>query len=223
MTTAPRPRQTRTLEVLGVALLTVAVLLLVALAVLPGGSPVASTTLSVDVYGPRGDLVRVALFVFGVGTYVLAATFALELGGWLGRFAAGTAAVWATASAVDAFVSTSRTGQQSLHGLVHIAFAITGLLAQVVIAVAYPVLLRRRLHHVPLASGASSLFVVIAAALFFLGGRDGWVGAGERTVLFSSAVWMVVNVIVADRLEHARLVAELAVLEDPAAVRDLVD
>lgn len=186
------------LTVVGAAAMTLVVADLAALALLPTGASPLAKTVSVDVYGPYGELVPLALLLFGFGALALGRAIALCLRGRAGRLCGGLVAVWATVSLIDAVVPTNRSGRHTVHGEVHIGLAITGLVAQVVVAVAYPLVLRRReigSSYAVLGTGV----LVLAAGSFFAVHPAGLAGMAERCLFLTSAAWMVVGAVVARR------------------------
>lgn len=185
--TAPRP------VLLAEGLLLGAVAALLAHALLPTGESVLRKTISVGVYGPYGQLVPLALALFGISAHAFARAIRASLGGRTGLACACLVGVWGTASAVDAVVRTNRTGAHTWHGEVHIALALAGFGAQVVAALLLPVLLHRRSGTWSAAALAAALLVGAACVLSVLQ-PDGLTGLGERSMFLASAVWMLVAV-----------------------------
>lgn len=175
------------------ALLLAALAVLLVLALLPTGESVLRKTVSVGVYGPYGQLVPLALALFGVSAHLFARAIRTSLAGQTGLACACLVGVWGTASAVDAVVRTNRTGAHTWHGEVHVALALAGFGAQVVAALLLPALLHRRSGTWSAPALTTALLVVAACVLSVLQ-PDGLAGLGERSMFAASAVWMVVAV-----------------------------
>lgn len=184
----------------GTATMAASAAVLVSLALLPTGSSFLARTVSAAVYGPYGELVSVALLLFGLGALALGLALAARVHGRAGRVCGGLVSVWATASMIDAFLRTNRIGVHTVRGESHIVLAIIGLVAQLIVASYLPLLLRRRTGRASYATFGSSVLVVAAGGFFALHPAD-LAGLAERSLLASSALWMIVNVRVAARLE----------------------
>lgn len=194
-------RPATTLEVASDVLTGLAITLIAVLALLPTGESVVTQTVSVEVYGPGGLLVRVLLVSFGAGVLATAGTLAMRLRGRAGRTCAVLCSTWAAATLLDAFVTTSRPHEHSLHGLVHITLAVVGLLIQVVLAAIYPLLVRARLRRIPVASLLTSALVVGCGGFLLFASRAGDAGIAERVEFAASALWIAVTVRIAAALE----------------------
>lgn len=186
-------RTTPRLVLLAETLLLAAIAVLVVLALLPTGRSVLRKTVSVGVYGPYGQLVPLALALFGISAHLFARAIRASLGGRTGLACACLVGVWGSASAVDAVVRTNRTGTHTWHGETHIALALAGFGAQLVAALLLPVLLHRRSGSWSAPALATAALVVAASVLSVLQ-PDGLTGLGERSMFVASALWMVVAV-----------------------------
>jgi hypothetical protein len=191
-------RNPANVSVFGTVAMGLVMLVLLSLALLPTGESCLSKTVSVAVYGPYGELVPLVLLVFGVGAAALGRALALRLNGRPGVICGRCVFVWATVSLIDAVVPTNPTGEHTVHGEVHIVLAITGLVAQVFVAVYYAVVLHRLHGRIPRPVLAAALFV-LAAGGFFAAHPEGLAGLAERLLFASSAVWTITAVGAAGR------------------------
>ncbi|HEY5336012.1 MAG TPA: DUF998 domain-containing protein [Mycobacteriales bacterium] len=207
----------RALSYGGAGLLVAVTVLLVLLATLPGRQPFLATTVSSNAYGSHGGLVFSALLLFGLATAMFALALGLRLRGAAGVTCGLLVAVWAGAAVFDAFVpTTSRHHLGTAFGQVHTMIAVAGIVAQVIAALVYLRVVRRRLGRVSAQQLAVTGFVLAGAAFMALH-PNSLAGLSERLLFAASAIWMLTSAWTApprasrtERARHCRRHAHLA-------------
>lgn len=185
------------LQYSGWTLLTATAVLLVLLTALPDGEPVLADTVSSAAYGAHGAMVFAILLTFGLATASFAVALGLRLGGRAGQVCGALVGVWSVAALFDAFVkTTSRAHTGTSFSQVHTLAAVAGIAAQLLVAITYALVVRRRLKHVP-APLVAVTTVVLAGVAFVIVHPDELAGLSERMLLAASAAWMLVSVRVA--------------------------
>lgn len=195
---------TRAIAVVGAGLLVAVTVLLVLLAALPGRQPFLADTVSSNAYGSHGTLVFYVLLLFGLATAALALALGLRLRGPAGVVCGLLVAVWAGAAVFDAFVpTTSRRHVGTAFGQVHTMIAVAGIVAQVIAALVYLRVVRRRVGHLSALLLAVTGFVLAGVAFMALH-PNSLAGLAERLLFAASAVWMLTSVQTAPPLTPTR-------------------
>jgi hypothetical protein len=176
----------------GSALFLAVLVLLVLLAALPGRPPFLANTISRDAYGPHGGLVFPVLLLFGLGTALFALCLGLRLRGTAGATCALLTGVLSVAAVYDAFVRTPAVHTGTAFGQVHTLLAVAGIVSQLVVALLFASVVRRRRGRLPPLLGWVTA-LVLAGVVFVAVHPNSLAGLSERLLFAASALWMLTS------------------------------
>lgn len=164
----------------GGTLLTTTAVLLVLLSTLPHGEPVLADTVSSAAYGAHTALAFAILLTFGLATGSLAVALGLRLDGPSGWACAALVGVWSVAALFGAFVKTTSTAHTgTVFSQVHTLAAVAGIAAQLLVAIAYVLVVWHRVRRIPVSLLAVTT-AVVAGVVFVVIYPDSLAGLSER-------------------------------------------